>query len=72
MLSREDDMAEVINVISADLDGAQLRREKVLNSYHARCDGREDTEQIQDAIDHVGTKVFSIPAKRWEAIFGGK
>ena len=65
-------MTEVINVISADLDGAQLQREKAKNSYHARCDGREDNEQIQDAIDHVGKGVFTIPAKRWDAIFGGK
>ena len=65
-------MAEQINVISSDLDGAQLAREMHKNSYHARCDGREDNEQIQDSIDYLGKSQFSIPAERWEEIFGGK
>lgn len=64
-------MAEKINVISSDLDGAQLRREIHKNSYHTRCYGREDNGQFQEAINHVGKSQFSIPADRWEAIFGG-
>ena len=65
-------MAEKINVISSDLDGAQLAREMHKNSYHARCYGKRDDGQIQDAIGHLGKSLFSIPAERWEAIFGGK
>ncbi len=65
-------MPEVINVISSDLDGAQLRREKAKNRYHARCDGKEDSEQFQAAINGLGKKQYSIPAHMWEAIFGGK
>ena len=68
----EDDMAEQINVISSDLDGAELAREVHKNSYYARCDGKEDNEQIQDAWNQLGKKQFSIPAERWKEIFGSK
>jgi len=61
-----------IHVILDGMDGAELRREKQKNPYHARCDGKQDNEQIQDAVDHVGTHQFSIPGAIWERIFGGK
>ena len=65
-------MTEKINVISSDLDGAQLGREIHKNTYFTRCGGKEDNGQIQEAIYHMGKSQFSIPTDRWEAIFGGK
>jgi len=66
-------MAEQINVISGDLDGAQLKREMFKNSYHTRCCGKGDHNNIQEAVGHVGRPqiYLSIPAHRWESIFGG-
>ena len=63
-------MVNEVAVISSDLDGAQLRREQSKGKYFIRCDGKEDNEQIQDAIDHLGKCQFSVPAEGWEAIFG--
>jgi len=65
-------MTNQINVISSDLDGAQLRREIHKNSYFARCDGKEDNEQIQDSITYVGKELFSLPDGVWERVFGHK
>lgn len=64
-------MTDEIRVISADLDGAELRREKAKNRYHARCDGKSDNEQINDGLKHLGRAQFSIPGHIWERIFGG-
>ena len=63
---------EEINVISGDLDGAELRREQHKNSCSARCDGKEDNEQIQDAFQMAGKTTIAISAEEWERIFGGK
>ena len=60
-----------IKVISADLDGAQLRREKHKNPCYTRCAGRRADGDINEAINHVGKIRISIPPDRWEAIFGG-
>lgn len=46
-----------IKVISADKDGADLRRER-REPWHTRCDGDGDNEQIQGAIDRVGKSVY--------------
>jgi hypothetical protein len=62
-----------VKVISEEIDGAELRREQVRNPYHARCDGREDNEQIQDALDRSAKESFmAIRAEDYERIFGGK
>lgn len=65
-------MPNEINVISSDLDGAQLSREKNKNPYFVHCDGKEDNEQIQDAIKHVGKVRLCIPSAAWTRIFGGR
>lgn len=60
-----------VKVISEEVDGAELRREQ-LNPYHARCDGREDNEQIQDALNRAVKGGFmAIRAEDYERIFGG-
>jgi hypothetical protein len=64
-------MTEQIKVISAEIDGAELRREQIRNPYHARCDGRGDDAEINEALGHVGVSRFTIPGDRWEQIFGG-
>lgn len=61
-----------IKVISSDMDGAELRREMNKNGYHARCDGRGDDAQINEALKHVGVSQFTISGDRWEQIFGGR
>jgi len=65
-------MSETIRVISGDLDGADLRRDINKNSYYTRCDGKGDNEQIQEAINHVGKFLVSIPSEKWNRIFGDK
>jgi len=58
-------------VISADLDGAELRREKRKNPYHVRCDGKADDQDINDAIQSVNKSArWTILADVWERIFG--
>ncbi len=62
-----------INVISADSDGAELKRAQRKNSYFTRAPGKKDDLVINDAIDNAGKgKLFTIPAEDWERIFGGK
>ncbi len=57
-------------VISSDIDGAALRREKRLNSRHLRCDGNADDAEINEAIQSKGTS-WSL-GDAWDRIFGGK
>lgn len=64
-------MTDQINIISAEIDGAELRREQHKNGYYARCGGRRDDAVINEAIRHVGVSQFAIPGERWEEIFGG-
>ena len=63
---------DTISVISSDLDGRELRKEKNKNLRYLRCDGKEDNEQMQEALDGVGKYLWSIPSRRWLQIFGGK
>lgn len=65
-------MTDHIHVISGDIDGADLNRQMVKNQYYARCDGKEDNEQVQDALDHIGKTMIAIPGDKWEQIFGGQ
>lgn len=57
-----------VRVISSDIDGAALRREKRLNRRHLRCDGKADDAEINEAIQGKG-RSWSLGAA-WERIFG--
>lgn len=57
-------------VISSDIDGAALRREKRLNPRHLRCDGKADDAEINEAIQSKG-RSWTLGAA-WERIFGGQ
>lgn len=61
-----------LRVISSELDGADLRREKGKNSRHLRCDGKNDDAEINDAIQGSKGKGWSLPSQAWDRIFGGK
>jgi len=63
---------EEVRLISSDADGKELRHEKYLNSYHLRCDGKQDDGEINEAIQRIGTSQWSLPDGAWERIFGGK
>ena len=66
-------MSREIKVISSDIDGAELRREKVHNKYHDRCYGKADQENINDALITSGkSRLWSISQDAWDRIFGGK
>jgi len=60
-------------VISRDLDGAELRREKRVCSRYLVAEGEgsgcDDARVMQEARDHGG-KRWSIPREAWERIFG--
>lgn len=60
-----------VRVISADKDGADLRREKVKNRYHVRCDGTADDCEINDVIQSLGGQSMFTSAEDYERIFGG-
>lgn len=59
-----------INVISSDLDGAELHREKAKNRRYLRCDGRADDGEINEAIASVGKHQFQGLGEAWGRIFG--
>ena len=66
-------MSRQVNVISADLDGAQLGRRKRMNSLCVRCEGKNDDQNIQDAI-YTSQRgcVYSIRSEDWERVFGSR
>lgn len=59
-----------IKVISGDKDGRELRREK--RGRYLVCDGTADDAEINEALASTGRKNWSIPARAWERIFGGR
>ncbi len=65
-------MSDEIRVISADKDGADLRREKSKSSQYLRCDGTADEVQINDALRGTGRRTWSLPIGAWESVFGSK
>ncbi len=65
-------MSDEIRVISADLDGADLRHERSKNRRYIRCDGTADDVEINEAISGSGGKSWRLPRGAWERIFGDK
>lgn len=63
-------MPDHIHVISSDIDGAQLWRERIRHPYHTRLRGKADQEKVNEAIRHLGKSMFTIPGDAWERIFG--
>jgi len=62
-----------ISVISSYCDGKELREEKTKNKYHVRCDGKEDMGNINMVMgDKKIGNLFTISAKAWDRIFGGR
>lgn len=61
-----------VKIISADVDGKELRETKARNSYHLRCDGRDDDGEINEAIQTMNTSQWVLPDGAWQRIFGGK
>lgn len=61
-----------VRVISSDLDGGQLRREKVKNRYYMRTDGTADDCEINEAIQSLRGQSMFIRAEDYERIFGGQ
>ena len=59
-----------IKVISSEVDGARLRKEKS-SKYYSICDGSKDEEKINEALAHKGG-MWGFPRDAWERIFGGK
>ena len=61
-----------INVLSSDLDGAELHNKKARYPRYNRCDGKDDNEEIQEAINSVGITSMFISANDWKRIFRGR
>jgi len=59
-----------IKVISSEIDGARLRKEKAFNKYYSVCDGSKDNDEINEALAHKGG-MYKISPSDWERIFGG-
>ena len=58
-----------VRVISSEIEGAALRREKRINPRYLRCDGKADDADINEAIQSKGTS-WTLGAA-WDRIFGG-
>lgn len=66
-------MGKNVNVISSNLDGAELRREERKNSYFTRCKGSSDDVNINEAISSCNKgKHYTTNPEAWERIFGDK
>ena len=61
-----------VSVISSELDGAELRREKQKNNRYLYCDGGADDAEINEALIGVNHTLFVLPDGAWERIFGVK
>jgi hypothetical protein len=61
-----------IKVISDDIDGSELRKEKNRNRYFIKCRGKADNNEINEAVESSGSKKWFGIAKSWNRIFGGK
>ncbi len=59
---------DAIKVISADVDGAQLNRNR--RDYFIRCNGKGDNGPIQEAINRVGKTTIFLKSEDWKRIFG--
>lgn len=59
-------------IISSEIDGSALRKEKVAHPRYIRAKGSHDEQDINEAICDRHNKQFSIPAYIWERIFGGE
>jgi hypothetical protein len=55
-------------VISGDKDGVELRREEY--GRYIRCDGSNDSDEINEALESPRRTRLAIPAEDWERIFG--
>lgn len=61
-----------VKVISSDIDGADLRKEKNRNKYFVRCYGKKDNEELNEALESIKSNKWSISGKMWDKIFGKK
>jgi len=60
-----------MRVISADLDGGELRREKAKDSWYTRSGGKYDEVNIKEAHDRsVKGKAYIIKSEDWDRVFG--
>lgn len=65
------DEIKVISRAGDAPDGLELRRAKARGHY-AECSGEGDNEQINWAVERLGSTRIVIPGKDWERIFGRK
>jgi hypothetical protein len=61
---------EDIRVIPSDLDGGDLRRQKARSKYFIRCDGSNDADDQNDAIQSAGKKSWAGLGEGWTRIYG--
>lgn len=60
------------HVISSQIDGLALRRQKSISKRHAVCDGKTDGELIEDVCKTNTKALWKIDPNDWERIFGSK
>lgn len=68
-------MLDPVRVISADKDGAELRREKTKNRLYTRATGKHDEVAIHEAQSRatkLNAGMWTIPEDAYERIFGKK
>ncbi len=59
-----------VHVISSDLDGAELRREKHKTPMHTRVTGTHDEAVLMEADQRAGKgQTWTLPEGAWDRIF---
>jgi hypothetical protein len=61
-----------IRVISAEMDGAELKREKSQSYQWLRCDSTSDRPETRRPLNGQASVFYQIREEDYQRIFGGK
>ena len=62
-----------VRVIAGEKDGAELGRETRKERLSVRCDGKNDGQEINEALEYSGKpRPYCIDGAAWQRVFGGQ
>jgi hypothetical protein len=65
-------MPDEIRVISAELDGAELKREKAKTPHYLRCESTSNQKESRRPLNGQAGVFYQISEEDYRRIFGGK
>jgi hypothetical protein len=65
-------MPDEIRVISAEMDGAELRREQSKTPQWLRCDSTSNQKESRRPLNGQASVFYQIREEDYQRIFGGK